>query len=131
MKAKHLTPMVSNSKLQAELQSAIAAHGIWKQKLRTAIKSGSTTLKIGDVARDDVCHFGQWLHNGIPPKMRKQEHYEQVLKLHAQVHEVAATVLSRARGGDIIGALSLMDNDFNSRSKELVRAISTWRRTLN
>lgn len=52
---------MSKNEMLEEVQNAIRAHGAWKLRLKTAIATGSSSLKVDDVARDDCCDFGKWL----------------------------------------------------------------------
>ena len=48
--------------LQEEIAKALGAHGVWKMRLKTAIDTGKADAQAADVAKDNVCAFGQWLY---------------------------------------------------------------------
>lgn len=53
--------------IQDEIAKAIGAHGVWKMRRRTAIDTGKADAQAADVAKDNVCPFGQWLYGPTLP----------------------------------------------------------------
>ena len=48
-----------------EIDKAISAHGMWKQKLRNAIDTGECESTPAKVKMDNNCAFGKWLYERI------------------------------------------------------------------
>jgi hypothetical protein len=60
---------------------AIAAHGLWKQKLADYLAKHDGSLKHDDISRDNKCVLGQWIYGdglkysklpGPPPMMNRR-----------------------------------------------------------
>ncbi len=112
-----------------EISRAIGAHGMWKQRLRAAIASGKSELAPADVARDNLCDFGKWLHSDSTAGDRASPEYRQVLDLHAQFHRCASGVLSAALAGNHTVAENAMglSGEFTSISADLTKAMMNWK----
>lgn len=114
--------------LEDEISKAIGAHGMWKMRLRAAIDSGKADGDPAEVAKDNACAFGQWLHGAtITPAMRASADYAQVRKLHADFHKCAAKVLAHVKHGQKTQADALMASDYSKISSELTTAMMKWR----
>ncbi|MCX7960629.1 MAG: CZB domain-containing protein, partial [Burkholderiales bacterium] len=95
--------------LKDEISKAIAAHGMWKTRLKTAIATGKLDTPLEKIRADNQCAFGQWLYGtSIAPKDKSSAHYQNVKALHAEFHKVAARVADLAQKGDRAGAEALM-----------------------
>jgi Chemoreceptor zinc-binding domain len=69
--------------IQDEINNTIAAHGQWKQKLRTAIDTGESESTPEKVCKDNNCSFGKWIHERIEPSQKSSPHYSRALKLNS------------------------------------------------
>lgn len=119
---------MSNEKLINQINNAIGAHGMWKLKLRTAVKKGESEHSVEDVRCDDKCVFGEWLHGpDIDASTRSGAPYNVIKRLHAEFHVCAADVLEKATTGNIEGATELLEGDFSTRSAKLVRGLCKWK----
>ncbi|MBL4583954.1 MAG: CZB domain-containing protein [Pseudomonadales bacterium] len=118
--------------IQQEIEKAIAAHGAWKQKLRSAIDLGTSESTPDKVCKDNNCSFGKWLHERIDPSAKDSPFYPTVLKLHAQFHVAAADILTLALRGEKEKANELMGltKDFAKYSGELTRKMKEWHDTV-
>lgn len=82
------------------LKAATGAHGIFKAQLFEAIEKGNLSeFASAKPGRDDLCTFGKWLHNGVPPALRTSPHYPIVLSLHAAFHKAVAKAVVLAERG--------------------------------
>jgi hypothetical protein len=117
--------------LKDEIQRAIAAHGGWKQKLRTAIEAGSTRVPIADVRADNKCAFGQFLYEKLDPSKRNSEDYRKCRDLHSQFHQSAAHVLELAVAGNKKEANQAMaiNSQFAKTSALLTGAMMNWQKS--
>jgi methyl-accepting chemotaxis protein len=119
--------------LVEELDKAIAAHGMWKARLRTAIDSGTLDLPVETIRANDQCAFGKWLCGStISPADRSSAHYKTVHRLHSNFHQAAARVADLARQGKKKEAEELMGlgGDFNEASASLVMSIMAWKKSI-
>lgn len=122
------------SELAAALDKAIAAHGMWKRRLKSAMDSGQSDITPQTVAADNNCDFGKWLYSKamLLNTADKGADFETVKKLHADFHRCAATTLDKALKGDREGCecdLSLTGR-FTDASTKLTGAMMTWKKRL-
>ena len=114
-----------------QLQRAIGAHGMWKARLRAALDGAGSAPDPKEVARDDACDFGRWLHNpSLPVAVRASPHYGRVKALHARFHICACAALRKALAADRVGLEADLRNDgaVGTASAELTREIMAWMR---
>ncbi|MFN7223258.1 MAG: CZB domain-containing protein [Paracoccaceae bacterium] len=113
--------------LELQLRAALAAHGTWKLRLKTAIATKRTDISPEIAACDDRCAFGIWLHGpDIDPDTKSSPPYRVTVRLHAEFH--------RAAGDALEGALSGMRRkrdraamiEFEQKSQKLNMALSKW-----
>ncbi len=112
-----------------EIKNAVAAHGRWKAKLKTAIDTGKIDTDIPAIKADNQCAFGKWLHGPtITERQKNADHYREVKKLHAQFHEKASKVAQLAVSGNKAAAVRLMDvnGEFTKASAALTTAMLMW-----
>jgi hypothetical protein len=120
----------SHMSLNQEIDKAIGAHGMWKQRLRGAIHSGTSEFSVDTVAKDDACEFGKWLNGSSLSAADKAAAECQAVKgLHAKFHQCASNVLKCAVSGKRADAEALMGNtgEFAAISSDLTRAMLTWK----
>jgi methyl-accepting chemotaxis protein len=111
-----------------EIGKAIGAHGVWKMRLRTAIDSGKADARAADVAKDNVCAFGQWLYGpSLSPALKASADYNTVRKLHADFHKCASKVIECVGIGDKAKADALMAGDYAKVSGDLTSAMMKWK----
>jgi hypothetical protein len=114
--------------LEDEITKAIGAHGMWKMRLRSAIDSGKADVNSVEVAKDNVCPFGQWLYGStIPTPTRASADYASVRKLHADFHKCASKVLECVALGHKAEADALMVGEYAKVSGDLTTAMMKWK----
>ncbi len=116
--------------IHAQINNAIAAHGTWKLRLADAIDKGSFEMTAEQVAVDNRCAFGTWLHGvELPAADKATDSYRTVLKLHADFHREAAAVLRLALAGKKEEAKDALapGSAYAHTSAELTRAMMAWR----
>lgn len=115
----------------AELDQYIAAHGMWKARLRQVLASGKSDASPQTIRRDDQCDFGRWLHGASLAERRAPE-YQMIKALHARFHVAAAKVVELAVAGRRADAESsmAMGGEFFAASTELTTAMKGWKRAL-
>ena len=110
------------------ITEAIGAHGTWKLRLRSAIRTRSADITSATASCDDKCAFGQWLYGSqIDPATRASIPYGVVRRLHADFHRSAGNVLFLVERGKSEEAEALMTGEFAQRSEKLVRALNKWK----
>lgn len=112
-----------------EIKRAIGAHGMWKQRLRTAIETAGSDVTVAQARTDSTCAFGTWLH-ALPVAERTTEHAVAVKTMHAQFHAEAARVLQLALSGRKPEAEKALapGSAFATKSAELTTAMLRWQR---
>lgn len=117
------------SDINQQLTHAVAAHGMWKARLKDAIEHGSSEFSPATVARDDQCEFGRWIHGGIDPGARLSPHYTEVRRLHAEFHRIAGRILDLAVTGRTAEAHEQLgvSGEFAHASAQLTREVTAWR----
>lgn len=115
-----------------EIDKAISAHGMWKQKLRSAIDTGESESTPDKVKMDNNCAFGKWLHQRIDSSAKSSPFYSEIVGLHASFHKEAGTILDLALKGEKEQANELMgiSKDFAKYSGALTRKMKEWQATL-
>lgn len=110
-----------------EIQKAIAAHGMWKVRLRSAIDTGKSEWTAGQVKVDNLCEFGKWLHS-LPDYEKKAGNWGGIREMHAKFHEEAAKILDSALTGKKEAAARGLEkgSDFTKLSSSLTAAMMNW-----
>jgi hypothetical protein len=110
-----------------EITRAIAAHGMWKSRLNTAIQTGKSEYSVTTVEKDDQCDFGKWL-KAAGPDLKNSPHFGKCCELHKQFHQKAGAVLSLALAGRKSEAEKAVDmnGEFSRLSSSLVTELMAW-----
>lgn len=109
--------------LKEDIADAIQAHGAWKAKFRDYL-SGKTAIDLATVGQTHCCKLGQWLeHEGL--RLLPQKDHDEVCKLHAEFHRVAAEVTGKIKQKDFNGARKDLapDGVFNQASHNLMACL--------
>ena len=107
-----------------DLDKAIAKHAEWKVKLRSAM-SQKQNLNAADIARDNCCDLGVWLHGPARHKLAALESYRNCVTSHATFHVQAgreATAINAGRYTDADAMLGA-ESPYARASNEVVMAI--------
>jgi methyl-accepting chemotaxis protein len=103
---------------------AITAHSAWKLKLSAYLRKPDGSLKASEVAADNKCPLGLWIH-GDGKKHAALPEYGVLRNAHAKFHTSAGDVVRRADSGKnvteelVLGGAS----DFSRASAAVVMAI--------
>lgn len=92
-----------------DFHEAILAHTRWKIRLLQFIRGSGEPLVVADVAPDDLCALGKWLH-GEGTQYASYATYNEANKAHAAFHLRAAEVVRRVEGGDREGAEGMLQS---------------------
>lgn len=122
--------MVDVVAAKQEITEAIGAHGTWKMRLQTAAQTGRLNGRAVDLARDDLCRFGQWL-GGLPPEVTGTDPVREVKRLHREFHGLAGGVARQVEDGDMAGARATLETGkLGECSTRLARALTAWKMSL-
>ncbi len=110
---------------------AIKAHSAWKTKLAQYLHSPDGSLKPEEIAPDNKCALGQWIH-GEGASHASTPDYATLKSEHATFHKAAADVVRRANLGQKVSEdVALGGNSpFASASMNVVSAIMAMKRGL-
>ena len=115
--------------LEREITEAMGAHGAWKLKLRKAVESGVLPKPAADIACDDQCGFGKWLHGMKGDSaIAGSAHFRDVMSAHAAFHKAAGAVAKMVEQGrnEAAGA-ALEGADYVGATSKLSRAMRAWK----
>ena len=87
--------------LDNELTIALGKHSIWKGKIKAAITSGNVDEVESIVSDDYKCDFGKWLYSeGTVELFSEDGYYEEIKKLHKDIHEHVKKLLNMVKSGN-------------------------------
>jgi chemoreceptor zinc-binding protein len=115
-----------------QIDKAIAAHGNWKLRLRSAIDTKSIDVPVEKIRTDNQCPFGEWLYGAaLTANDKSSPHYRAVRELHAAFHQSAATVVELVMSGKQADAERMVGRggDFLELSMKLTLALMEWKKT--
>ncbi len=126
-----------------KIEEAISAHLAWLKNIKTAVLVSTTMSKassdpelntklITKIESDHQCNFGKWLFDTNQAEIKESIYYDQTVKLHAQFHQQAASILSLAFDGKKSQARSLIssNSDFIQCSEQLLSILEEWKASL-
>ncbi|WP_439493971.1 CZB domain-containing protein, partial [Bosea sp. (in: a-proteobacteria)] len=125
-------PVAAPAKIMTEafdFDRAVRAHSDWKMKLGAYIRRPDQTLRAVEVARDDVCELGCWIH-GPGRNMAGAKEYSELKSAHAAFHRTAADIVRRADAGETVSediALSAT-SPYSNASSHVIQAIVAMKR---
>jgi hypothetical protein len=117
--------------LSDAIAKGIAAHGMWKQRLISAIKTGQSEWTPAVVCQDNQCEFGKWLYS-CTAQDKSSPHFSKVKDLHAQFHKEAAEVLKMAlekRSQEASKAIET-GSKYHGISSKLTMEMMSWKRVV-
>jgi len=103
---------------------AIAAHSAWKRKLLDYLVKHDGSLKAHDIAVDNKCPLGQWIH-GEGSQYSKLPEYATLKSEHARFHKATAEVVRKADSGQSVSEETALGSksEFRAASSAVVEAI--------
>ena len=115
---------------EGAIEKAIAAHGMWKQRLLSAIESGTSDFTVAQVAVDNRCDFGKFYY-ALPRELRESEQGRRIQQLHASFHTAASQILGMALQGERDRAKQALSagSAYDRLTEDLGRALRTWKET--
>ncbi len=111
-----------------DLEEALQAHSLWKQKLAICLKKPGDALKPAEIRADNRSELGQWLH-GEGKKFSLLTEYNILVSENARFHRAAAKLVEKANAGQEVALSS--DSEFASASQNVVAAITELRKKVS
>jgi len=110
-----------------DIEEAIGNHARWMSLLRDAILQAPPTVDVTEVQAEDQCEFGKWLHGSrLSGEDRASAVYQEVNRLHADFHRLAAQVVELAVSGKPRDAYDLLYGEYITMSGRLAIAMRAW-----
>jgi hypothetical protein len=115
-----------------EIDLAISAHGMWKQRIKSAIETGQSEFNANKVCLDNLCDFGKWLHT-LDANIKSTESWKTIQINHAEFHKVAGHILDLALNGKKDEATKgiALGSEYAAVSGKLTMAMMKWKRELS
>lgn len=114
-----------------DIEEAIGAHARWMSELRQAVLDATAGVDVEAIRADDRCDFGKWLYGPrLTAEDRATEDFEEVRRLHAAFHQMAAEVVERAAAGQTVEAYALLYGEYVTLSGRLALAMRAWQARL-
>jgi len=114
-----------------DIERAIANHALWMLRLREAVFQAHPPVDVDEVRAEDQCEFGKWLHGSrLSVEDRASSDYQDVRRLHADFHRLAAQVVELAASGKTRDAYDLLYGEYITMSGRLAIAMRAWQDTL-
>jgi hypothetical protein len=103
----------------------VDAHRNWRVRLRSYLDGSSKEkLDASTIEKDDVCQLGKWIYDA-KPNMGGEAEFQELVKLHAEFHRTAASVVRTNEAGNKAEAAKMIDGDsaFQRISIKVISAI--------
>lgn len=99
---------------------AVHWHMAWLKKMLVDIQNPSK-LKPEEIARDDLCEIGKWIHGEAAQYVDLAE-YKELKSIHQQLHKATSQAVVLAQAGKLSEAQEYlsMHGDFIQTSKRLL-----------
>lgn len=103
------------------MKDAIDAHIAWKVKLEAQIAGSADKLEIAQVASDDRCVLGGWIHDHGKRHFGYLPEFSDLMREHAQFHLVAGGILMEAHDGKTQDALAKLHGGEFRHASDMVQ----------
>lgn len=90
------------------MREAIDAHVNWKNRLEAQLTGDAEKLEIGQVAADDRCTLGTWIHGPGKQQYGKLPEFAELMREHANFHLTAGKILMDVHEGKVEDARKLL-----------------------
>jgi len=107
------------------IAEALAAHVNWKGRLVRYLNGTSDEeLDPMVICRDDQCALGKWIHGPALNYFHADDDFHKLRTDHANFHFVAGNVVKKMQENDKEGANSLMKNEYERASREVINGLT-------
>ncbi len=103
----------------------IDVHRNWRIRLKDYVGGTSKEkLDASTIEKDNVCQLGKWMYEAMP-NMKGEAEFQELVRLHAQFHKTAASVVKASDAGKKHEAAKMLDtaSDFQKLSNQVIAAI--------
>lgn len=112
-----------------QINLAIGIHGLWKSRIKAAIKTGKSEWKPHFVIPCANCDFGKWLEDLEDTK--RTEEFNKVYTIHSSFHKEAGRVLALAISGQktLAEVAVAEDSEYQKLTSNLTMAMIAWKKS--
>jgi len=116
----------------ADIDKAIGAHTRWMSQLMETVLEAHPGIELETIRAADQCEFGKWLEGtSWSAEDRISDDYQEVRRLHAEFHELAAQVVELAASGKKNEAYGMFYGEYVTLSGRLALTLRTWQDRLS
>lgn len=127
----HLTPDVSRSLGELDIDAAIAAHQNWKYRLLAYLNNQSNEDMSPEViCFDDRCDLGRWIHGSGKVHLGAFPGFTALMSHHKMFHYAASNVVALSKAGREAQSQKIMAEQFSTYSKAVVDDLERMRRAI-
>lgn len=103
------------------VEEAIKAHALWKVRLTAYVTKPDGSLIPAEIARDDRCELGKWIHEEAGNHAHLPE-FQELKGTHADFHRAAAGIVRMINAGTVrdIATVTGFASEFGVLSKKIV-----------
>ncbi|OEJ65375.1 hypothetical protein BEN30_14760 [Magnetovibrio blakemorei] len=114
-----------------DFQIAVHWHMAWLKKMLADIQNPSK-LKPEEIARDDLCEIGKWIH-GEAVQYRELPEYQDLKNIHMELHKATSQAVVLAQAGKLSEAKKYLSlhGDFIETSKRLLDSCNRLIKKIN
>ena len=116
----------------ANTEEALGAHPRWMSQLREVVLEAHPGVDVESIRAADQCELGKWLHGPAwYADDQQSDDYQEVNRLHAEFHELAAQVVELAASGKKNEAYALFYGEYVTMSGRLALVLRAWQDRLS
>lgn len=110
---------------------AIKAHAQWKIKLSLYIKKPDGSLVANEIAKDNLCELGKWIHESMN-KYSSNDVFNRLKETHSNFHKCAAQIVTDADHGKNRSEETALgsNSEYATLSTDIVQDIMNMRKEI-
>jgi len=111
-----------------DFDGAVIAHSRWKMKPKAYLSKPDRSLDPLEVAADNKCDLGRWLH-GEGRRYSIFAEYSKLVSDHARLHKAAALIVEKANNGQSVAEEIAIgaDSEFTNASNDVVLSLKAMK----
>lgn len=115
-----------------DFDEAIRAHSTWKIKLQQYLSNPDNSINVVELAKDNVCPLGCWIHGEGLRNYGKLPEHKTLLEQHREFHKAAADIVMRKNKGEDVKAETALgaQSPFAKHSANVVASIMQMKRQI-
>jgi hypothetical protein len=108
-----------------DMGKALEAHSGWIDHLKDILDGREEAPNsVANVARDDLCVLGKWLHGMGRDRFHHLQEYQDLLASHARFHAAAGLVLIEHKGGNQEQAWYVFQHEMRAWSDQVQMGVA-------